>query len=1322
MSKYSFDRLGAERFETLVQALFESRFRVAGNLVHFGDGPDGAREATWTQPSDHQDYSRPANEDSDVPKEWVFQVKFHDIGTRGWAGARAAVEGDLNDELEKVVIKYKLKCHKYILITNIPFSGVRNVGTRDRVTEVANKWKDKIPEIEVWDAVDLSRMLDADPDTRTSYLDDVLPGDVLRGLLQNVSFVHDRRNSAFSSYLTGSLRAEKDAKAEEAGDEGSLPLEAVYVDLDMRLSRKCQNEKDNIEFIACLGEKSSSRESIRTRASFGLLAASHPNILLRGGPGVGKSTITQFLALFHAARLQDKPLSKRLLGRLKPTGEMSPDELDAFAELRFPFRIELRRYAQWLQQPERNGIIYLSEYLAERVRESAGEGAVTANDVFWLIGENPTVLILDGLDEVPNQHARDSIFRELQVFLDRCKAEGSDLQLVLSTRPQGYRGEFSGFDPIEWDILDLTRDQFNGYATDWMNTRVLIPDERKDASERINAAMESKAVSQLATTLLQATVMLTIVKQKLPIPHARHQLFKQYVDVIFNREETKQTVRQHKEALRRLHDLVGFKLILKMESGDAIGTLGGDEFRTCVQQTIQDYGQNDIESTVGETVDTIVSQAKDRLCLLAGKGKDQEEVDFVLQSFREFFAAQYLSEHELADPHAVYAALAQRRTTWENVLQFYAAFQTRALQLGWIIETDGESLSQNTVATILHKTHLRRTLISVLPEFARPKNDVLVRAVRNVCAFDTRWTWDTPEKVAAQFSAFCSEACSAMRSECEGLSKDDAQSAEFELAISAASCTDVEDEQRFLSSALSHKELIQAVLKIANSRGCLIDLSNVDLEELVKFSLSQGPRGAKLLDSYSQSQLLACAVSDFGGMLHFSSERFAEGLLYEIIQYLTPARISLRDEMFLAPSAYVVRRDKSKATALLEEAESLGSGPLLAWCRTLLNSIINEDIASYKLVEVEEQNIAIGTRYAAAEQLGPSPLPEESLGDWTGRIEQARLAFELAEKHWFPHVRKHSFSILTFLFCPAAWKHLAGICEDEEFELLTKTCSEPAQVIWDSARFSLHGSFDGEFPCPIELFESVLSAVEELGADAVRMSFFWAFALSKSSIDNSEQLRGLLTRTIKCKEDIPSEVVPFILSCYAYSEPEDLTPLFDCWRRYRDSIQFWMVDSPETDRVALRVLHECDDWGPELASNLLPDQQFSGVEFESASNEISRALVSLILKNETERLESQVVALCRQLPVPEELEVWSNIELCSQILDLSNVGSIGNRIRKLTTTVRHDDRQKCWEYLETMVENRKKYDRATAIAVVDLMLRLDELALAPLEDADWQIC
>lgn len=288
MSKYTFDRMGPDEFEAMAKALLEALYRIEGNLVQFGEGKDGAREATWTQRPTHPTYRRPANQKTDVPKEWVFQVKYHDLGQRGWGGARDAVVADLQSELTKLVRKYKVPCHAYVMITNVPFTGARNVGTRDRVTAIAKQWEEEVPEILVWDAGDLSRMLDGNEAVRTAYLDHILPGDVLKAIYKGIRFQEDRRESALRAYLAHVVERDATARAEEAGDEPGLRLEDVFVDLSLKLLRDTPHEsvrsviRDWLEGDGAERQKKPSGSLLpgdfdAAPASFALLLAQHPS-------------------------------------------------------------------------------------------------------------------------------------------------------------------------------------------------------------------------------------------------------------------------------------------------------------------------------------------------------------------------------------------------------------------------------------------------------------------------------------------------------------------------------------------------------------------------------------------------------------------------------------------------------------------------------------------------------------------------------------------------------------------------------------------------------------------------------------------------------------------------------------------------------------------------------------------------------------------------------------------------------------------------------------------------------------------------------------
>ena len=213
-----------------------------------------------------------------------------------------------------------------------------------------------------------------------------------------------------------------------------------------------------------------------------------------------------------------------------------------------------------------------------------------------------------------------------------------------SSRPQGYHGEFDRFQPLRWEINDLSQDDFYRYSADWLSERIKNQEERAEAEERIKRGMASDAVRRLATTLLQATVMLTIVRKKSDIPEERHKLFEKYVDVVFQREKTKNDlIARYERELKLLHEMVGYQIHEAVARGEA-GVMPEEKFKELVW-TVWRLVRGDEQLQVFPTkkFSGTYEFSTDRLVFLSGKGTNQSDIDFVIQPYREYFAANYIS-------------------------------------------------------------------------------------------------------------------------------------------------------------------------------------------------------------------------------------------------------------------------------------------------------------------------------------------------------------------------------------------------------------------------------------------------------------------------------------------------------------------------------------------------------------------------------------------------------------------------------------------------------------------------------------------------------
>lgn len=658
MPKYRLNALGDTEFESMVQGLLKAV--IGAGTITFGAGKDGAREATFEGKAPYPSALMPWS------GKWIFQVKFHDTELVGVNRARAIIISDLKDELDSITVKYKYQCDNYIMITNVPLSAVHNSGTIDTIErEVFSKYRAKIPHLAIWGADDVNRLLDKYPEIRTAYLHLLVSGDIIAQLLNLVNAPQTDRAITIDSYLRMIMGREENAQLDQAGDVGEEPilLQKVFFDLDAYVQDLMKPAVERLSGQMRISGLPLSNED-RAPLVWLLINSNLDRIVIVGGPGEGKSTLGQYLAQIHRATL---------LGRAEEVA-MSDDYIPEVPRL--PFRVVLRDFAQWLagRTTDSTDSDSLDSYIAAQIaRVSSREFA--ERDLHEIMRANPTLLVLDGLDEVTDVQVRKRLVARLSEFIE--KAHGSlhaDVQVVATTRPTGYNDQFDPKTFIHFRLHKLRADQVRGYVQKWASARDLDEAKEQRLSQTIEECLKDHQISLLMTTPLQVTILILIINSGGTPPRQREALFDEYLEVIYKREKAKglDIVKSEKELLIGLHKYIGY--LLQEESTRAStssAVLPRSTYDHVVLTFLRLHDPYSPEVETRTEWKAITLDAGERLVLIVESPADR--FGFELRSIQEFFAACYLSDtaQDTGQRYERFDAIA-RLPHWRNVALFFA--------------------------------------------------------------------------------------------------------------------------------------------------------------------------------------------------------------------------------------------------------------------------------------------------------------------------------------------------------------------------------------------------------------------------------------------------------------------------------------------------------------------------------------------------------------------------------------------------------------------------------------------------------------------------
>lgn len=678
--KYDLTRLGEHEFEHMSQAL---AIGVLGTGVNvFGAGPDGGREATF---DGQLKYPDPAPNGP-----WngygVLQAKFREGYCTTAVGTRWLLN-EIRKEFRPWVDPSSgrrergRRMPQYIIFTtNVvlsPDPGRGGIDTaNDLIDEINTKNDLGLKGWAVWHHDQICRYLDVHDSIRRTYSGMTVVGDVLADMQRALDRLRpdQKPNQDFSDLLTGQvakgLHGQQWVRLGQAGDTANqkLRLSDVAVDLPATVHGPRDRDKQGqahrvagvVEHIIRAGNTTR-----RKRPA----APELPHLVIVGGPGQGKTTLGQWLCqVYRVALLQERP--EHTLGPEVPEllrhyqAHQQRLQLSTPVCRRWPLRIELSKFADRLAEAPSTTLL---DYAAEQVRRAGPINPLMLQE--WL-REWPWIVVLDGLDEVADADVRETMLRAISDFYIDAAQVDADLLVVGTTRPQGYRDEFSPafYEHLALQTLD-TKDALSyakhlasiNYADD--------PELHDDVLNRLTTAAKEPATARLMRTPLQVTIMTLLLERRPRVPGDRHGLFEAYYNTLYDREIAKHTqmsrfLDEQRRNVDYLHERVGLLLQIRSEhAGDAEAHLAQHELRELAVRRLRDEGY--APNTASEMAGTLADAATDRVVLLVGFPNGN--VGFEVRSLQELMAARAIfagGEEQLLAALGDLAHSAHWRNTW----------------------------------------------------------------------------------------------------------------------------------------------------------------------------------------------------------------------------------------------------------------------------------------------------------------------------------------------------------------------------------------------------------------------------------------------------------------------------------------------------------------------------------------------------------------------------------------------------------------------------------------------------------------------------------
>jgi len=566
-----------------------------------------------------------------------------------------------------------------LFATNVVLTPAAESGGKDRLTQYLESQKAKLGlrDFRIWDYDQLRVLLDGQTDVRTAYQAWITPGDVLAAVLKAMQPKEKNFRAVMRNFVQKELCADQFVKLGQAGHNPSenIPLAKVFVDLPTGNPQEPQGT------IALLQELAAQRLDPQSLKGILPLVWREPvspepgRVVFIGGPGQGKSTLSQFLCQLHRAALLKQEDQNLLLREAKDASTLiceqcAHESLSLPTMPRFPLRIELNHFAAHLADGKASSLF---DYVLKRINQRT-ERNLSDEDLRDWLAAYPWLVVLDGLDEVPASSNRSAVLEAVRNFLIDAQGCNADLLLVATTRPQGYSNDFSPDYYHHATLLPLDVPRALHYARRLVAQRWGSDKDKVDKLiQRLERAGAEDATAKLMQSPLQVTIMALLVETIGQPPKERWRLFNEYYQVIFRREREREIpaaelLNTYQTDIDTIHQQVGLRLQADSErEGGTEALLSQDDFADIVCDRLKAEGHSGTEGD--KLKQAIITAALERLVFLVAPREGK--IGFEIRSLQEFMAAQWLMNGSDEAIRRRLRAIAPA-AHWRNVFLFAA--------------------------------------------------------------------------------------------------------------------------------------------------------------------------------------------------------------------------------------------------------------------------------------------------------------------------------------------------------------------------------------------------------------------------------------------------------------------------------------------------------------------------------------------------------------------------------------------------------------------------------------------------------------------------